>query len=133
MIAVPLFAKPESVKFNSFFPTLIYQAAVTAKASALTKELRREAAILAKIDAHGAEWSKENYQRGFTTYGSMDKLHETSPTFQELEKKLDRHVKAFARKQQWDLDGGRLKQGGPAAPVPAAEGPAVRRRRGARC
>jgi uncharacterized protein (TIGR02466 family) len=107
------------VKFKSFFPTLIYQdrlakaggASSKTKAStqlSLLRELRREALILPKIDSNGLEWSRENYPRGFTTYGSMDRLHQSSPTFHELEKKIDRHVQAFVQKQNWDLDGGRL-------------------------
>lgn len=105
------------MKFKSFFPTLIYQntllktsgpkSSTKARAS-LLREIRREAVILPTIDSDGLEWSTENYPRGFTTYGSMDRLHQSSPTFQELEKKIDRHVQAFARKQHWDLDGGRL-------------------------
>ncbi|CAN5626953.1 TIGR02466 family protein [soil metagenome] len=105
------------MKFNSFFPTLIYQSPLTNRSSgraisdggtALRKELARESQILRKIDVAGHDWSTENYPRGFTTYGSMDQLHRSSPTFQELEKKLNRHVAAFSRKQSWDLDGGRL-------------------------
>lgn len=100
------------MKFKSFFPTLIYQAdlqsARAPRRKRLSSELQREALILRSIDAEGRAWSEANYPHGFTTYGSMDKLHQSSPTFHELEKHLDRHVKAFARKQMWDLGEGRL-------------------------
>ena len=107
------------MKFKTFFPTLIYQADLFQSSLAerklrsspfkeLLKEIRRETSILRKIDSDGLEWSATNYIDGFTTYGSMDKLHQSSPTFAELEKKLDRHVAAFARKQNWDLGGGSL-------------------------
>lgn len=101
------------VKFNAFFPTYIYQSPLASSGASsdrkLLGEIRREAAIIQKIDDQGIAWSEENYPRGFTSYGSMDQLHESSPTFAELEKKLDRHVAAFAKKQSWDLGQGRLK------------------------
>lgn len=95
--------------FNSFFPTFIYQAPLASTDRTLLRELRRESDIIRKIDQDGIEWSEKNYPRGFTSYGSMDKLHESSPTFGDLEKNLNRHVAKFARKQQWDLKSGRLK------------------------
>ncbi len=99
------------MKYNSFFPTLIYQAPLLSSrtGNALRREIGREILIIRKIDDDGIEWSRKNYADGFTSYGSMDKLHQTSPTFAELEKAIDRHVLKFARKQNWDLDGGRLK------------------------
>ena len=108
------------MKFKTFFPTLIYQSelfgAELFKASPagrkirgeLLRELRRETSILRKIDLDGIAWSAKNYVDGFTTYGSMDQLHRSSPTFGELEKKIDRHVASFTRKQNWDLGGGSL-------------------------
>lgn len=74
----------------------------------LIKELRREISILQKIDVEGVAWSKANYHEGFTTYGSMDKLHQSSPTFHDLEKCIDRHVVKFVRAQEWDLASGSL-------------------------
>ncbi len=35
-------------------------------------------------------------------------MHELSPTFAQLQRRLDRHVKAFARKLEFDLDGREL-------------------------
>lgn len=99
--------------FNSFFPTLVYQASLLASRAPLDRsfrrEIKRETEIIRKIDDAGHEWSEKNYPRGFTSYGSWDKLHKTSPTFAELEKRLDRHVMKFSRKQHWNLDGGKLE------------------------
>jgi uncharacterized protein (TIGR02466 family) len=97
------------VKFKSFFPTLIYQAPLLEPRSLLLREIGRETSIIRKIDTEGIAWSEQNYTDGFTSYGSMDKLHQSSPTFAELEKAIDRHVSKFARKQNWDLGGGRLR------------------------
>ena len=97
------------MKFNTFFPTYIYQSPLAASDRPFLREVHREIEIIRKIDDQGIAWSEENYPRGFTSYGSMDKLHQSSPTFADLEKKLNRHVKAFARKQSWDLGNGQLR------------------------
>lgn len=97
------------MSYKTFFPTFIYQARLAKNPAALVREIKREASIIRKIDTDGIIWSKQNYTDGFTSYGSMDQLHESSPTFADLEKRLDRHVLKFARKQNWDLQGGRLK------------------------
>lgn len=95
------------MKFNSFFPTFVYQSPLGPRS--IRRELLREAKIIRSVDEDGRAWSEKNYPRGFTSYGSWDKLHQTSPSFAELEKQIDRHVAAFARKQQWDLGGGALR------------------------
>ena len=97
------------MKYTSFFPTLIYQARLQRTPSPLIREIMRETTIIQKIDDLGRAWSNENYADGFTSYGSMDKLHQSSPTFSELEKAIDKHVRGFVRKQNWDLQGGRLR------------------------
>lgn len=102
------------MKYLSFFPTFVYQAPLLdsnriSQQRSLIREILREASIVRKIDEVGVEWSAKNYADGFTSYGSMDKLHQTSPTFAELEGAIDRHVRHFARKQNWDLGGGTLK------------------------
>lgn len=95
------------------FPTFIYRAPLAKSASTgglkLRRELRREADILREIDAEGLSWSEKNYPLGYTSYGSMDRLHKSSPTFSSLEKEIDRHVSSYARKQKWDLRQGRLE------------------------
>lgn len=96
--------------FHSLFPTYVYQNKLTAGAdlNRLRRDLAREALILAEIDEDGQAWSQKNYRNGFTSYGSLDSLHEQSPHFEELARKLKRHVDQFARKQCWDLRGGSL-------------------------
>ena len=108
------------MSFQTFFPTLVYHAALSsgARSSAssgvaasarLRKELHRESLTIREVDHEGREWSNENYSQGFTSYGSWDQLHRSSPTFGELEKMIDRHVAKFARRQKWDLRGGGLQ------------------------
>lgn len=97
--------------FLTLFPTFVYQNRLTsgARLNQLRKNLARESLILAEIDEDGIEWSRKNYRNGFTSYGSLDTLHEQSPHFADLAKLLNRHVTVFARKQAWDLQGGALK------------------------
>lgn len=96
---------------HSLFQTLVYQARLTVAPArrTLCRDITREASIIAEIDEAGDDWSKTNYQNGYTSYASMDRLHKQFPPFAELETKIDRHVAAFVRKQNWDLGAGRLK------------------------
>jgi uncharacterized protein (TIGR02466 family) len=89
---------------NAWFPTLIYHAPLRrAGAARFNAELLKECRQLRSFDAAGRRWSRKNYPGGYTSYGSLDKLHRFSSTFRELERKLGRHVNAFARELEWDL------------------------------
>jgi uncharacterized protein (TIGR02466 family) len=89
-----------------WFPTLIYHAPLRrAGVARFNAELLQECLQLRDFDAAGRRWSKRNYPGGYTSYGSLDKLHKFSSTFGELEKRLSRHVRAFARALEWDLQG----------------------------
>lgn len=86
------------------FPTLIYRAPLQRPGGrAFNMELLRECRQLRAFDRAGRDWSRRNYPGGYTSYGSLDRLHEFSSTFGELRHKLDRHVRAYARALQWDL------------------------------
>jgi uncharacterized protein (TIGR02466 family) len=94
---------------HSFFPTLVYQAPLTTRgALALNRELRRECAQIRDYDRAGRQWSAFNYPGGYTSYGSMDRLHQFSSTFDALAQRIDRHVRRFAAQLEWDLQGRRL-------------------------
>jgi uncharacterized protein (TIGR02466 family) len=89
---------------RTWFPTRIYCAPL--QASALTRfntELAQECRQLRDFDAEGRAWSKKNYPGGYTSYASMNTLHQFSSTFAELEKKIQRHVRAFAKALDMDL------------------------------
>jgi uncharacterized protein (TIGR02466 family) len=90
---------------HEFFPTLVYTAALQ-KASALefNRQLLKECRQLREDDAAGRRWSALNYPGGYTSYGSSHRLQRISPTFGALQRKLQRHVEAFARAVQWDLE-----------------------------
>lgn len=90
---------------QSAFPTLIYRDRLlaAAPAKALNRQILTEVEDLAELDQAGLAWSKKHYRNGFTTYASANELHRFSPTFQRLEKILDRHVAKFTRELDFDL------------------------------
>jgi len=94
-------------RVQGWFPTLIYQAplATGSGALALNRELLRESAQLREFDRAGRSWSQTHYHGGYTSYGSMDRLHQFSSTFDTLRRKLDRHVARYATSLHWDLRG----------------------------
>jgi uncharacterized protein (TIGR02466 family) len=67
------------------------------------RQLLRECLQLREDDAAGRAWSKTNYLGGFTSYGSVSRMHQMSPTFARLAKRIDRHVARFAKALQFDL------------------------------
>ena len=97
-------------KIEAWFPTLIYYAALQgAGGAAFNRELLKECYQLRDFDEAGRKWSAKNYPGGYTSYGSMDKLHRFSSTFEALEKKISRHVVAYARALEMDLSGRKLE------------------------
>ena len=91
---------------RSWFPTLIYCEPLQAAGLARFNDgLATECAQLRDFDAAGRRWSAKNYPGGYTSYASMNELHRFSSSFAELEKKLLRHVRAFAQTLEMDLRG----------------------------
>lgn len=60
-------------------------------------DLASEIDLIKKSDHDGQLWSAKNYQRGYTSYSSIDKLHLFSSTFEKLQKKIDVHVDAYLK------------------------------------
>lgn len=93
-------------RLQAWFPTLIYtERLMRSGGAALHRELLAECRQLQEFDDEGRRWSKRNYPGGYTSYGTMDQMHRFSSTFGELERQLNRHVRAFARALDWDLGG----------------------------
>jgi uncharacterized protein (TIGR02466 family) len=93
---------------RGYFQTLIYKAPLTRGAEALNAGLLRECRQLEFDDESGKRWSKKNYPGGYTSYNSASRMHQLSPTFAKLERYLIRHVSAFARSLEFDLEGREL-------------------------
>lgn len=97
-------------EISRLFVTKIYRAPLVDKdAVAVTDELRAACEALAVDDAAGVQWSKDNGYKGYTSYASLTDLTRRDPVFGALQKKLDRHVAAFARELDFDLGRKRLK------------------------
>ena len=94
---------------HDLFPTHVYTSTLQRSGSRdLNRRLLQEGRQLRSDDAAGRRWSAKNYRGGYTSYGSCHQLHRMSPTFQNLERRLKRHVKAFAEAVEWDLTGREL-------------------------
>jgi uncharacterized protein (TIGR02466 family) len=94
---------------HEFFATHVYTSTLQRSGSRdLNRQLLKEGRQLRDDDAAGRRWSAKNYPGGYTSYGSSHRLHRMSPTFQDLERRLKRHVKAFAAAVEWDLTGREL-------------------------
>ncbi|UYN97408.1 MAG: hypothetical protein KIT25_10910 [Enhydrobacter sp.] len=91
---------------RALFPTQVYRAALGGKGwprfqAALADECRS----LAVSDAAGRRWSARHYLGGYTSYGSLDRLHLVSSLFADLARRLRPHVESFARALHYDLRG----------------------------
>ena len=94
---------------KTLFPTFVYYAPLAAKDPNLNKDLKFEAIKFAEIDEAGHEWSQKNYKGGYTSYGSIAKMHQNSTTFETLEKEITKHVRKFVKHLEMDIDVKELK------------------------
>jgi uncharacterized protein (TIGR02466 family) len=91
---------------RAWFPTHIYCEPLKKTALARYNEaLAVECRQLRDFDQAGRKWSEKNYPGGYTSYASLNELHRFSSTFTDLERKLTKHVAAFARSLEMDLRG----------------------------
>lgn len=91
---------------RAYFPTLVYTATLQGRGTReFNRRLIEECRQLRADDVSGRRWSAANYPGGYTSYASAHRLQRTSPTFEALERKLERHVRAFAAAAEWDLTG----------------------------
>lgn len=91
---------------HTLFPTQVYEARLQpSNWRPFNHQLLRECLQLQHDDESGQRWSKKNYPGGYTSYNSASRMHQLSPTFATLERKLQRHVKAYARSLELDLSG----------------------------
>jgi uncharacterized protein (TIGR02466 family) len=91
---------------HALFPTLLYHAPLTKRGDGHFRQtLVDECRALAASDVAGRRWSARHYLGGYTSYGSLDRLHLVSSVFAALRKKLDPHVTAFSHSLHYDLTG----------------------------
>jgi uncharacterized protein (TIGR02466 family) len=86
------------------FPTLVYRGHLKHNGwQAFNNRLLRECLQLRADDAGGRRWSVSNYPGGYTSYNSVSRMHRVSPTFAELERRLQKHVDSFVSALRLDL------------------------------
>jgi uncharacterized protein (TIGR02466 family) len=87
------------------FPTLVYRGRLKqAGWRVFNNRLLQECQQLRVDDLGGQRWSAKNYPGGYTSYNSVNRMHEVSPTFAELQRRLQRHVRSFTSSLEFDLE-----------------------------
>jgi uncharacterized protein (TIGR02466 family) len=97
------------VPARALFPTLIYEARLPRPgAAALNRRLLRECLQFRDDDVAGRRWSRKNYPGGYTSYNSLCRMQQISPTFARLARRLDAHVRAYVAALELDMRGREL-------------------------
>ena len=92
------------MSIRAWFPTFVYCAPLQKSSLAkFNRELAKECYQLRDYDVSGQTWSKKNYVGGYSSFASLDELHKMSSTFTLLEKKISKHVRAFAEHLEMEL------------------------------
>jgi uncharacterized protein (TIGR02466 family) len=95
---------------RAWFPTLVYcEPLQKSGLPRLNAELAQECRRLRDFDRAGRRWSEANYPGGYTSYASLNELHRFSSTFETLGRKIERHVRTFARRLDFDLRGRKVR------------------------
>jgi uncharacterized protein (TIGR02466 family) len=92
------------MSIESLFVTQVYAARLQQPQAPLNERLLRECLQLRHDDGAGRRWSAEKYPGGYTSYGSASRMHERSPTFAALARRIDTHVRKYARALEFDID-----------------------------
>ena len=93
---------------QTLFVTQVYRAPA-ANDPAFLAELEDACRGIAEEDRAGRAWCREHGYRGYTSYASLDDLPLRASVFDELRRKLDKHVAKFAQAVEFDLGGRKLK------------------------
>ena len=88
---------------RTLFVTKLYEASLSGEAGFEPAELARACRAIAAQDKAGQAWCRDNAYGGYTSYASLDDLPRRDSLFDDLRRKLDRHVGAFAADLHLDL------------------------------
>jgi uncharacterized protein (TIGR02466 family) len=98
-----------AMTLHTMFPTQVYVSHLRqAGWLRFNRELLRECQQVREYDVAGQKWCLDNYPGGYTSYGSLCQMQRMSSTFATLEKKINRHVKAYVRALELDMSGREL-------------------------
>ena len=90
---------------KTLFVTRLYRAQLSEVGKAVDRdELENSCWSIANDDEAGQEWCEENGFPGYTSYASLTDLGWRFPIFADLIKVLDKHVAAFVKDLDFDLD-----------------------------
>ena len=90
---------------KTLFVTRLYRAQLSEMGKAVDRnELENSCWSIANDDEAGQEWCEENGFPGYTSYASLTDLGWRFPIFADLIKVLDKHVTAFVKDLDFDLD-----------------------------
>jgi uncharacterized protein (TIGR02466 family) len=91
---------------KTLFVTRLYRAQLSEMGKGVDHdELENSCWSIANDDEAGQEWCEENGFPGYTSYASLTDLGWRFPIFADLVKILDKHVAAFVKDLDFDLDG----------------------------
>ena len=91
---------------RALFPTLISKETLGGRDQRrFNRDLADECRALAASDVAGRRWSARHYLGGYTSYGSLDRLHLVSSLFARLRQRIDPRVATFVRALHYDLAG----------------------------
>src|SRR3954462_11048593 len=74
----------------------------------LNPDLEKAALVIAAEDQEGRRWARAHGYKGYTSYASLDDLPLRAPVFADLIRRIDKEVKPFARRAQFELGRRRL-------------------------
>ncbi len=96
-------------QITSLFVTRLYHADLSEFGKGIDPaELEASCWSIAEDDDAGQDWCKDNGYPGYTSYASLTDLPWRFPIFKDLKKTLNKHVKAFVKDLEFDLDGRKL-------------------------
>ncbi|MBP6012970.1 MAG: hypothetical protein KBA31_12145 [Alphaproteobacteria bacterium] len=91
-------------ELETLFATQVYRAALGGDGAArLNRDLRTACLSIARDDRAGQAWCREHNYAGYTSYSSLSDLTVRAPQFADLDRRLMKHVRAFARALHFDL------------------------------
>jgi uncharacterized protein (TIGR02466 family) len=99
------------MSMKHLFSTPIYTARIcpTKTWGSLGPSLLKDCYRIEEMDDEGVEWSEQRYSGGYTSYSSISDIHERSTDFMAMRKHIDRHVRAFVKSLEYDIDPKELK------------------------
>lgn len=95
-------------RLDTLFVTRIKRSELGSRAAGLIDSLKATSLAIAEEDRAGQAWCREHDYRGYTSYASLDDLPRRASVFDELIRRIDPKVAAFARSLDLDLGGRKL-------------------------